>query len=186
MANPEHKDNWKNCDFCWLEMRKICEYLALSLVLAHQCDTGQIEDLTKWRPKDLLAQVAKINDHPTPIQIAVDFKADSNGENQLVPIFGPIAPELISKIYGRCSDLLHLGSLDRILSGKMPSHDIREMQIWVSGLQKLFMNHVVFLPGIKKVLLCLTRGEQTNLHILASDGAIFDKSSLPEFDFQVQ
>ena len=182
-ANPTHSDSWKNCDFCWFQMRKICEYLTVGIVLAHHCDTGAIADLGKWRPKDLLAQASKLSNHPTPVQISPFFGSGPEGEKQIEPLARPIRPDLISSVYGRCSELLHVGSLERILAGKLPSYDVSQMEAWLIGFRKLLSDHVVLLPGVQKIIVSLTGPTQTSTFILASEGAGFDTSKLADFEF---
>ena len=181
-ANPTHSENWKNCEFCWSQIRKVCEYLAVAIVFAHHCDTGAVEDLSKWRPKDLLAQASKLSDHPTPVPTDAAFGTGPDGEKQIAPLTRPVAPALISEVYGRASELIHVGSLERMLDGKLPTFDINQLERWLAGFRKLLTNHVLLLPGISKAL--VWRAEAgTDFFILGSDGAVFDTSSLPEFAF---
>ena len=180
-----HLDCWKNCDFCWFQIRKICEYIALAVVLAHHRDNGLIEDLSKWRPKDLLAQAAKLSDHPTPIQISNEIIETGNGERQLAPVTQPIKIALISEIYGRCSNLLHVGSLERILESNMPAYDLAHLEIWLEGFERLLRNHILMLPQIERILVCLhTKGSeaQPQIFLMEDKGqGIFVRDNLPEF-----
>ena len=181
-ANPKHPNAWQNCDFCWLQIRKICEYLTIGIVAAHHFDGAAIADLHKWRPKELLAQVSKLNDHPTPVLISSSFGNGVDGERQIMPLARPIKPGAISAVYGRCSDLFHLGSLERILSDKLPAYEIAQLDRWLSAFQKLSANHALFLPGIRKVMVCRTEDNEQSFFALESDGAIFDTSELSEFE----
>lgn len=184
-ANPQHPDNWKNCDFCWFQIRKICEYLALAIVLAHYRDGDAINDLSKWRPSDLLKQAEKLNDHPTPIQISNELAANVEGGRQLNPIAKPINHKIVSTIYGKCNDLLHVGKLDRILKAELPVYDISQLQCWRDGFEGLLRNHVLMLPRLKRILVCLHEiGDARPPQIFLMEGegeAIFVKDDLPEF-----
>jgi len=182
MANPQDEFAWLRCELAWFQIRKICEYLAIAIVFAHSVETGAIADLGKWKPKDLLAQVSKLSGHPTPVPVAQFFGKGENGEKQIIPLTKPIRAELISEIYGRCSEILHVGTLERMLADKMPPFDLGQLQSWVRGLQNLLDNHVVLLPKIEKVLVWM-REQNPRLFVLGSDGAVFDTDRLPEFDF---
>lgn len=179
--NPEHPKNWKNCDFCWFQIRKICEYLALAVVLVHHRDSDEIEDLSKWRPKDLLGQVAKLSDHPTPVPVR--FEASNGQTKQLIPLSRPVDIKVISEIYGRCSNILHVGRLDRILADGIPTYDVSHMEKWIEGLNGLLRDHALLLPNVKTVLVCLS-GENDNepamFFPLGSDGALFNSEELPD------
>ncbi len=177
--NPNHPSNWKNCDFSCFELRKSCEYLTLAIVLAHHCDGSEIDDLSKWRPKDLLAQVGKLSDHPTPIPISNKAIASDDRPKQIVPLSRPVRASEISAIYGQCSDRLHAGSLERILGDKLPSYDVAILEQWSERFRKLLEHHVLLLPGIKRVLLFSDR----QFYVLGSDGlGVLDSSDLAEFE----
>jgi hypothetical protein len=182
-SNTSHENNWKNCEFSWSQIRKICEFLTVAIVFAHHCDTGAITALDKWRPKDLLAEASKLSSHPTPVSIAPDFEKDADGHKQIKPLTKPIAPALISEIYGRASEPIHVGSLERILSGKLPPFDVDQIERWIDGFRRLLTNHILLLPGLKKALVWRA-GAETEFFILGSDGADFDPTNLPDLEFK--
>ncbi|MCX8475272.1 MAG: hypothetical protein MT490_05680 [Sphingomonas sp.] len=182
-ANSDHPNCWQNCDFCWFQIRKICEYLTLAVVAAHHFDGHPISSLSKWRPKELLADVARLSEHPTPVAIADLLAVGPDGGRQFTPVAKPVRADLISQIYGRCSDILHVGSLDRILAEKLPTYEIAQLDRWLVGFRSLLSHHMLLLPGIKTVLICRSEGGERMFFALASEGAIFDTSHLPDFDF---
>ena len=189
-ANPESLDNWKNCDFCWFQIRKVCEYLALAIVLAHHRDTGTVNDLSKWKPSDLLKQVEKLNANPTPVQISNHVVANEEGGRQLTPIAKPITSKIISQIYGKANDVLHVGKLDRILNMTMPGYDLGQLERWWDGFERLLRNHVLMLPQVQRILVCLhNRGSNVPPKIFLMEGegeAIFVTENLPEFEMIVE
>ena len=188
-ANPNHPNNWKNCDFCWFQIRKICEYLALAIVLAHHRGTTAVNDLSKWRPSDLLKQIEDLNAHPTPVRIAIELAPNGEGGTQLTPLAKPMNTKTISEIYGRCNDILHVGSLDRILNSKMPNYDLSQLERWLDGFERLLRNHALLLPELKRVLVCLhiSGGEAPpQIFLMESEGeAVFNTDNLPEFELEV-
>ncbi len=178
LSDPLHANAWQNADFCWLQIRKICEYLALGIVLAHHRDGDGVEDLTKWRPRDLLAEANKLSDHPTPTPIALE--KNENG-NQIMPLSKPVQGKALSAIYGKCSELLHVGSLDRILKDQMPAYDIGQLQNWVQGFNALLRNHVLLLPKVKRAILCVHENGNLSVTLLGGNGeATFNMNDLPD------
>lgn len=179
-AHPDHPNNWKNCDFACFQIRKACEYLTLAIVLAHHCDDpDSVSDLSKWRPKDLLVQAGKLNEHPTPIRIEKEYIASKDGSKQILPLSRPARTAEISAIYGQCSDVLHAGSLQRILDNKLPVYDVAKLERWNDAFRQLLEHHALLLPGIKRVLI-YSAGQ---FFVLESDGlGILDTSNLPEFE----
>jgi len=182
-ANAEHANAWQNCDFCWLQIRKICELMAVSVVAAHHFDGGHALETNKWSPKDVLLDIAKMNNHPTPIPISDNFADGPNGERQIILSSKAIEMKLISEIYGRCGDILHVGSLNRILEKKVPAYDLAKMAAWLTGFRRLISNHVLFLPGMKKVLVCWWGGSQRQIFLMESEGANFVQDDLLDFTF---
>lgn len=189
-ANPESLDNWKNCDFCWFQIRKICEYLSLAIVLAHHRDGGAVNDLGKWKPSDLLKRIEKLNAHPTPVQISNQIVANDEGGRQLTPFAKPIESKVISQIYGKANDVLHVGSLARILSMKMPAYDLGQLERWWDGFERLLRNHVLMLPQVQRILVCLhdrASNAPPKIFLMEGEGeAIFVTENLPEFEMIVE
>ena len=188
-ANPDHPSNWKNFDFCWFQIRKICEYLALAIVLAHHRGATAVDDLSKWRPSDLLKQIENLNAHPTPVQIANELVPTGDGERQLIPLAKGIDAKKISEIYGRCNDVLHVGTLSRILKLKIPTYEVSQLERWWSGFERLLRNHALLLPQVKHVLVCLhIKGGEAppQIFLMRGEGeGIFNTENLPEFELEV-
>jgi hypothetical protein len=184
-ANPDHPENWKNCDFCWFEIRKVCEYMASAIVLAHHRDSGDEIELQNWKPKDLLAQVDKLSHHPRFVAIS-SVLIDHGESRQITPLAKPIDSKIISEIYGRCSELLHVGSLKRLLESKLPSYDTSQLEVWLLGFTRLMQNHALLLPKVKRILVCFSQFEFASapeVFLMAGEGeGLFDMANLPEFE----
>jgi hypothetical protein len=184
LANPIHANVWQNCDFCCLQFRKVCEYVAVSMTAVH-CDYfDETVNLKKWKPKELLTQVSNFNVFPLPIPISGP-QHSRQGTTHLVPLCKAVRVNDISRIYGLCGDVLHVGSLDRIQKMKMPSYNIEQMIGWLRGFDALLVNHVVLLPKIQEALVCLNGNQGSAAKIFAVSArseSCFATDNLAEFD----
>jgi len=183
---PDHLQNWRNCDFSWIAMRKICEYLVLAILLVHYRDDEAHVDIHKWRPRDIMGDIARINDFPAPIPIKIEIHA--GGPHSAIPMYRALSSNVITSIYGKCSELIHVGSLERILCQNLPSFEIAQMQKWVRGLRSFLTNHILLLPKIKHVVICRGSNAPSNgpeIYLAEAESeACFDTSNLGEFDWE--
>lgn len=185
-AEPSRDDAWISADLVTLQIRKICEMLLLGSSLAHLFGGFDNFDLKNWHPKDAFAELGKINEHPLPVPIVLPFHTLPTGERQIIPSSKPMPFSLLSSVYGRCGDLLHVPTAEKVLKGKVSPFDIGRFIKWVSGLKRLMSGHVLLLPEMQKILLCLWKGsrsEEPNIYLMEADGpSTFDIAKLPDFD----
>ena len=178
---PNHINNWKNCNFCWLQIRMICEYIALGIVLVHHEHLPEdANTFSKWKPKDLLKEVGKLSGHPNPIPVRVNHDTKN-----IETLARPVKITDISRIYGQTGDLLHAGSLNDILGNNIPSYDVRLLRAWLKGFRSLLMNHVILLPNLNKAILCQQNqnGKTVQCELHADGDAVFITETLPDFNF---
>ena len=189
-AEPTHNDAWISADLVALQLRKICEMLLLGSSLAHLFAGSENFDPRKWRPKDAFAELEKINEHPLPAPIEItDLDASSEGR-RIKPLSKPLPFSLLSEIYGQCGNLLHVPSAEKVLNGKVPPFDIVRFRQWILGLKRLMSGHILLLPEMQKILLCIWIGKEAEppqIYLMEADGPVsFDTSILPEFDLFAQ
>ena len=181
-ANP---DAWIGSDLVTLQVRKICEMLLLGSALVHLNEGESTFDLTKWHPKDTFAELNGLSEHPLPVPIELNFREHASGNRQIMPACKPVPYKILSTIYGRCNDLLHVPSVAKILRGKVQPFDIGLFQNWVAGFKRIIAGHVLMMPNRNKILLCTWSGkfdEKPSVFLMEADGpSTFDLDSLPDF-----
>ena len=172
ISDQENAHNWKNLEFSYLQVRKICELTALSVLAAHS-ELGQFssKDFRKeWQASTLFEKLAKLNPHAFPIPVVTVRDGNGLGNHQIIPQSNILSAKDIRDIYGLCGDRLHVGSLKRILEGKIP--DLQPWQIveWHNQFVKLLENHVILLPEIKSVMLVVLKdAEDEQIHCAFGD-----------------
>jgi hypothetical protein len=183
--NHARPDAWMGSDLITLQMRKFCEMLMLGSAFAHLWDGYSDFNLNAWRPKDTFEALKDLSDHPLPIPIELEFREHESGARQIMPASKPMPFSVLSNIYGRCNDLLHLPSVAKVLKNKVQPFDIGQFQTWVAGFKRLLLGHVLMLPNRSKILLCTWSGKSEghpSVYLLEADGpSTFDYNTLPDF-----
>ncbi|MDE2476076.1 MAG: hypothetical protein KGO48_13565 [Alphaproteobacteria bacterium] len=151
-------------EFCYLQLRMVCELIALGCLIAH----GDIKETTslrgEWSADTIVKRMAelKADFFPDPVDIT---ESTEPGKYKWL-ISGPVIRKgeratnyLTSKdllrLYGKCGDALHRGSLRKVLSGKVPVQlQFSDIDGHVSKLLELLRYHAIFLSNGKIMVLC--------------------------------
>jgi hypothetical protein len=189
--NLGHADNWKNAEFCYLQIRKTCEYAALALLVAHELyqDTSTTSLAKKWHAGEIFAKLIEFNSYAFPHPITVHINHNGPGQHHVEPNDLILTANELQAIYGKCGDRLHVGSLKRILDGRLAAFDFVEITQWRNQLVGTLNNHMVRLPHIGSVLLVVLKdstdgkvhcawGQAEGPFVIGEDTTVFDVSRI--------
>lgn len=189
--NVGHASNWKNADFCYLQIRKACEYTALALLVAHELyqDTSVKSLAKEWRAREIFSKLIKLNLYGFPHPVTVHIDHNGPGQHHVEPNDPILTATEIQTIYGKCGDRLHAGSLNRILNGKLAALNFNEITQWRNQLVNTLNNHMVRLPHIGSILLVVLKdsaddkvhcawGQAEGPFVIGEDPTIFDVSRI--------
>jgi hypothetical protein len=119
-------------EYCFLQQRMLCEIIGLSCLIAH----GDIEatnknDLRKaYDPATILKILEKLHSdfYPAPAR-PLKTKDGWHFDNY---IGGPyLKQEELPVLYGKCGDLLHKGSLKKLVSRRSPiQNNFEDVNVW--------------------------------------------------------
>lgn len=147
LANPLVRE------FCFLQLRMLCELTALGCLVAH----GDINETTKlkneWAADRIMKSLETLHPHFYP-QPCLQ-RTDGDGIFNVTPLKGGFLtkPELL-RMYGACGNSLHRGSLKKLLGPNTPddkkNSDIIE---WGKKLNTLLRFHSIFLRS-GNVIIC--------------------------------
>lgn len=157
-----HRHNVFLFEGLYLQLRKVCELLSLSLLLVHHItDKAWAKTLIKeWRSDRLLDEVSKINPigFPRPISPS-DWRS---GSNETLAEFPPVftATDLKS-LYVECGDRLHVGSLRNVLRNRTLELNQTLIREWVTKIQVGLSSHMIVLPHICRSLLVRMEDPET-------------------------
>ena len=161
-SNPDHVNNWQNAEFCYLQIRKVCEYVALAVLAAHgEYDGAKASNLEKeWHAAELFDKIAQLNPYSFPIPIQIQHDQNGVGRHHLAPGIVKIQLSEISGIYGSAGARLHVGSLRNLLSGRLPPYDLAEVADWRNRFVQTLNIHSIRLPHVACILLVHLKDER--------------------------
>jgi hypothetical protein len=183
--NRDAEDSWVHADSVALQVRKVCELILLGSTLAHLQDGADL-DPKHWRPKEAFMEIAKLNGNPLPLPLHPYISVDENGFKQFIPSMKPMTYAALTRVYGLCGDLLHVPSAEKVLSEKVTPFDWNRFRAWVTDLTMLMRAHVLLLPSIQSVIVCLWSGNPEDApEIILTEGAgegFLNADGLKDFD----
>jgi hypothetical protein len=156
-ANPEHPHGWKNAEFCYLQVRKCVEYVALAVLIAHRAGEYECERLgDNYKADVIFNELTKLNQHgfPQPIELEHD---EPEGNHQKVVQLCRFTKKRMKKIYDDCAVHLHAGRLDNLVNQKIPPYDFNKLSEWRNEIFSLLRIHKIMLPRFGLVWLVWLR-----------------------------
>ncbi len=153
-----------------LEMRMICELIAISCLAAH----GDIKATQSGRMASaheadwILRALSKVHPDFFPMPMRLVKSGDTISINDAD---GPsFSREEIIKIYHRCGDLLHRGCLKNIGPHETKDDDFRAISDWPEKIGNLLDQHTIALtkPGML-VLVTIGDGNRADMKLLVRE-----------------
>ena len=148
-------------EFSFLQLRMICELIALGCLVAHG-NLKQSKKLKKeWAADKIIEEMEKLHldFFPRPVrytQIKEGFRFD------LVP--GRLTKEGLIELYHECGNHLHRGNVKKLLKAKMPVQvHFPEITARAQKLHDLLAQHVVSTIGNEKHFICVLRNANNNM-----------------------
>lgn len=156
-------------EFCFLQIRLICEGLALAALSVHHdlpgAHTSRI--LKEWRAGDLFDRLSLINPHcfPTPVRAT-----QGAGQLHFADVPGPHLDRAgLSEIYDYCGHILHRGGLKNYLAGKRKSASVERIHRFLEDINNLLGEHVVLLPAHHRVIIVNFLGVGRGVQIIHAE-----------------
>ena len=160
-------------EFCYLQLRLLCELVALSCLVAH----GDIASLKAhkigkaYSADDILGQMTKLRPNFYPEAV----KQFSDGPNRwhfeaIKP--SPLPKDALLSFYGKTHRHLHRGTLKKMLSMDVPLEmklDAPEIIQWAQKFQDLLSIHVISIRT-GRVMLCKLRdpGNENKVQVVTA------------------
>lgn len=134
-------------EFCHLQLRIICELIALGAMVAHgdiaATRGGKLPK--KYEADGIVRALAKIHPrfYPRPARVA---GVRPNGMTMLRPITkGYLTKTELPFLYGECGKALHRGTARTILAGQPRTWDFKRIAEWAGKIQTLLERHHISL-----------------------------------------
>ena len=151
-------------EFCYLQLRLLCELIALSCLVAH----GDIKRLQShhtgraYSADDILKKITELRPHFYPFACR-QIKED--GLMHLVAIDpSPLSKGDLLALYGKTHKFLHRGSLKKLLSSSTPidmSINLPEIVGWAQRINDLLSVHTIAISS-DHLIICILRNRNDN------------------------
>jgi hypothetical protein len=153
-------------EFCYLQIRMLCELIALSCLVAH----GDITFLKphklgrKTSANEIVDRLTKLRPHFFPMA-SIQQQIESKGRTKHFHLTEidppPLSKESFLKLYGKTHQHLHRGSLKNLLSVDVNSPldsevNAPEIVKWAQKINDLLSMHVIAISGDKRIV-CVLR-----------------------------
>ncbi|TCU61269.1 hypothetical protein EDF58_101583 [Novosphingobium sp. PhB57] len=152
-VNGENPAAHYHAEFAYIQLRFVCELIALASLWAHRAQglTKKLE--AEWHANEIFKSLETINEHcfPHACRLTLDLRGERHVNPN--PDFQMKRSEL-AVIYGRCGDALHRGALKLLLSGKPKKYDAGFIQNSANAIKKLLNEHFVIVKDLGLVVLC--------------------------------
>jgi hypothetical protein len=149
-------------EFGFLQLRMLCELVALACLTAHgeipEARAKSLQD--EWNATAILKRLERLHAdfYPTPIAI----KEERPGHKEISPKnIDALTKAELPILYGRCADLVHRGSIGKLLRLERPHWptDTTEIIRWGQKLSNLLSEHWIGHLGGETHLLCLLQSD---------------------------
>lgn len=172
----ESETAFLDAEFCYLQLRMICEIIALSALIAHnELQEANTKVLLKdWNADSIFNRLSAVNAdcYPLPLKTVVL----PSGEKHLERIEAPYLTRAeLKKTYHACGQNLHRGMLAHVLSGKRRAYDIEPIRGWFASIGQLLDQHAVLLPELNAALLIQMEDEGGNVRCSRLQGLHGDR-----------
>ncbi len=173
-------------DFCYLQIRMICELVALGCLVAH----GDIKETAsktlqkQWSADKIMEALEVLHPHfyPQAIKSTVTTLPDGkkNHHLQAAPT-SPLSRDEFLKLYHGCGEMLHRGNVRKLLKGQFPIQiNYPEITAKTQKIIDLLSHHILVMRGGEQAFLAML----TNADIGRPQVAIAETPPGQPMDYQ--
>ena len=152
-------------EFCFLQIRMICELIAIGCLVAHGDITKDGKGkrlLNEWSAETIMTELGKLHPYffPRPIKLTVTERNGANpkGSIHLASRGRQISKEEFLTLYGRAGGALHRGTLNKLI-GRKPTKAPGDAEIkdWAQKLMGLLNDHHISSWDNLRQLVCIMK-----------------------------
>jgi hypothetical protein len=154
-------------EFCYLQLRKICEAFALACLTAH----GDIPEVrTKLMQKtynadQIMKQLDRIHSQFYPIPGTQNIDLVTQRPIEVRPITsGFLTKQELSQLYSECGNYLHRGTIRQLLGSWEPTLNFEKIALWNTKIITLLNHHQIQTSQADIQIWVLMRAEDGNVH----------------------
>lgn len=142
-------------DFCFLQLRLICELVALGCLVAHGDITITKKLKKEWAADKIIGEMEKLKPEFFPLRCSLERAPDKRVTNLMGREAEQMTKAEMISLYTECNGKLHKGNLKNLLKARMPIQ-VRYPDITARAqkLRDLLSVHMMALDGGERMLIC--------------------------------
>ena len=133
-------------EFCYLQLRKICEVFALACLTAH----GDIPEVRSkllqktYNADQIIKQLERIHSRFYPVPSTQTIDQVTRQPIATTPITtGYLTKDELLTLYGECGNYLHRGTIRQLIGKWEPTLDFDRINQWISKIVTLLNHHQI-------------------------------------------
>lgn len=154
-------------DFCYLQIRMMCELVALGCLVAH----GEITKkpmMEEWSAGRTMSALSDLHPHfyPQPVKQTPTKGPDGEKGHHLQVFDSPLPRKAFLTLYGRCGEMLHRGSVRNLLKGQFPTqYNFPEIAAKGQRILDLLSNHILVMKSGDAMFVCMLANAEDNNNV---------------------
>lgn len=157
-------------EFCYLQLRMLCEIIALGCLVAHGEIIGtQTKKLRKaWSAAEIMDELDKLHPWFYPMPFKVIETGVGTKTFEILNSSEYLTKSELKTLNGKCGDVLHRGDVQQVrLNGlriniRLSDPEIAEIVGWANRINALLGNHLIPLLDGHKIYGCQLRTEKSD------------------------
>lgn len=140
---------WVVRELCLLQLRMLCEVIALGCLVAHgDIDGTHSKRLRKEYAADaIVSEMVKLHSMFFPVPVVQQSGIPSGGVRRFIADRGvnSLTREELCTLYAECGDGLHKGNIKKIAEPMNPNPDNSDLVVWTKKIHGLLDIHWIYL-----------------------------------------
>lgn len=150
-------------EYCYLQIRLICELIALASIAAHTNQTLNSDLMTAYNADKIFELLSRANPFCFPRPASI--RLTDNGVEVNVSDQGALDRKGLAKIYRHCDSYLHRGRAKGLVAREVRQLDLTWLARAGRQLGQLVSHHVVMIPDQKRTLIVQMVGPDGNVTV---------------------
>ena len=146
-------------EFCYLQLRMLCEVIALGRLTAHGDITPSKRLHKEYAADKIVSKLEKLHPNFYPVACTQNKRGPDEYDAVLLDDGYLTKPELL-QLYRKCGDFLHRGSLRKVISPQVLRFTVIES--WRKKIGDLLWFHAIFLLNKNSMVLCTLKNIEAN------------------------
>lgn len=138
---------WATREFCLLQLRMLCELIALGCLVAHgDIAATHSKRLRKEYSADtIMSEMAKLHSMFFPVPMIQQIDAAGGSHFIANRTVHSLNRDELCLLYAQCGDSLHKGNIKKIITPIDPNPDNSDLMMWTQKVHGLLSIHLIYL-----------------------------------------